>query len=650
MTIPPALRKHGPTAFGLLLLVGALYVVQRELRDLKLSDVLTSLQATPSHTIWMAAGWTLLAYAVLTIYDRLGSVYAGKPISYSRTALASFCAYTLAHNIGFAAVSGAAVRYRFYAAWGLTPQEIAKVIAFTSLTFGLGGFALGGIVLMTNPEVLGWVGPDKLIPNWAAHIVALVMWAVVGTYIVLARLVPHLNLFGHKVDLPGLRLAVAQVLLASVDVAVTAMIFYVLLPEGQPGAPPLTFLAFLGIYVAGYTAGLASNVPGGLGVFDSFILTSLASYVPLPQAVGALFLFRLFYYIIPLFLAAALFVGFELGQRRPVMRRLQTEARVADTLEAPVIAALTALAGLVLLFIGSLPTGREGIASLGRWASLGNQFAASVVGSLLLVVAWGLLRRLTLAWYSGLLLLAVSAGILFLRGDPWLVIVALAAILVLLAIMRRSFYRHARLTSEPLKGSRVFSIAAGVLCCLALAALAHEGRVSTASWWQVVLSGHAPTSLRFAIVATVTLLLLAALRLLRPARTTASPYDEAARSRLIRLGARHAASAAGSNLGAVFSEDGKAGLAFRRYEDVWLGQGDPEGESHARAALVWRFKDLCDAAGVEPAFADIGKGLQRTYEDAGLTVIPLPGGRALACRTERDPQRIIALVQGGQPG
>ena len=158
------IRKHGPTVFGLILLVGALYVVQREFRSLSVEDVTRALEATSSHQLWVAAGWTLLAYAVLTIYDRLGSVYAGKPISYLRTSLASFCAYTLAHNLGFAAVSGAAVRYRFYAAWGLTPVEIAKVIAFTSLTFGLGGFALGGLVLVLEPSVLPWVGEGELVP------------------------------------------------------------------------------------------------------------------------------------------------------------------------------------------------------------------------------------------------------------------------------------------------------------------------------------------------------------------------------------------------------------------------------------------------------------------------------------------------------
>ena len=57
-------------------------------------------------------------------------------------------------------------------------------------------------------------------------------------------------------------------------------------------------------------------MPGGLGVFDGAILLGLQPYMPAPEVVGALLVFRLYYYIIPLFIAGALFVGFELGQRR----------------------------------------------------------------------------------------------------------------------------------------------------------------------------------------------------------------------------------------------------------------------------------------------------------------------------------------------
>ena len=150
--------RHIPAVLGVFLLIGAIYVVQREFRHLNLRDVGRAMRQVHGHALFVAAIWNLLAYGVLTFYDRLATIYAGHRVSYARTALASFCAYALAHNLGFAAVSGAAVRYRLYSHWGLTPEQIAKVIAFCSLTFGLGGMSLGGAILFGEPRAVPWFG------------------------------------------------------------------------------------------------------------------------------------------------------------------------------------------------------------------------------------------------------------------------------------------------------------------------------------------------------------------------------------------------------------------------------------------------------------------------------------------------------------
>src|SRR3982074_254885 len=136
------LFRHLPAVLGVLLLIGAIYVVQREFRHLRLKDIGAALEAIPRMALVFSFVWTILSYFILTFYDRLGTIYAGHKVSYGRVAFASFCAYSLSHNLGFAAVSGAAVRYRLYAHWGLTPLQIAKTVAFCSLTFGLGGMVL----------------------------------------------------------------------------------------------------------------------------------------------------------------------------------------------------------------------------------------------------------------------------------------------------------------------------------------------------------------------------------------------------------------------------------------------------------------------------------------------------------------------------
>ena len=298
-----------PAVLGLVLLVGAIYVIWKEFRHLKVADIKVALEAIPPRALMIAFGWTVLSYGVLTFYDRLGTIYAGHKVSYGRVSFASFCAYALSHNLGFAAVSGAAVRYRLYSHWGLTPFEIAKVVAFCSLTFGLGGMVLGGVILFWEPDAIPFFG--AIVPRWGMYAIGLALWGVVAAYVSLSRFVGTIRLFGNPVTLPDYRMAVVQVALATVDVAVTAAIFYQLLPD----TPGLTYIRFLGVYVASYTAGLAANLPGGLGVFDTAMLLGLEPYLQPPTILGAIVVFRLYYYIIPLFLAGSLFAGNEILMR-----------------------------------------------------------------------------------------------------------------------------------------------------------------------------------------------------------------------------------------------------------------------------------------------------------------------------------------------
>jgi len=635
------LRRNGAVLFGISLMLCAIYVVQREFRSLSLADIRTALAAMSPAMLWLGGAWTIAAYLLLAVYDRLGSIYAGHKVSWPRSFLASFCGYSLAHNLGFAAVSGAAVRYRLYAAWGLSPLEIAKVVGFTSLTFGLGGMALGGLVLITEPEVVPWLG-DHL-PRWGLQALAIPLWGIVLTYITLSRFVQRVRIFRYEIELPSFRLALLQTGLATADVAVTAAIFYTLLPD----APGLTFLRFVGIYLGAYAAGLLANVPGGLGVFDGAILLGLQPYLPAAEVVGALFVFRLYYYIIPLFIAGSLFAAFELGERRAAFSRLASLGHGAEPLEVPAIASLVALAGAVMLFLGALPVhGTELEAWVGQTGALASQFAASLVGSVLLVMAYGLLRRLALAFWSALALLLSGTAIAVVRGEPWWLWCLFLLVALLLTAFRPAFYRRARLVREPLALDALAPMVAVAVCGITLALVAHDVRIADGTWWEAVFSKDAPSSLRFTVGLTAVLLLVGLVRLLRRAPIAAAPWTPETRARVAALGA----AAPDSADGAVFSEDGGAAVAFRKRGAVWLALGDPAGAEREAMAAVWRFRDLCDRNGVEPTFIDIGPALHRAYADIGLTVVPgEPAAdgtpRFLALRSERDLPRLAILLQ-----
>lgn len=651
--------QHLPALLGLLLLFGAVYVVQREFRSLRLADVGHALAAIPRRSLALAALWTIVSYGVLTFYDRLGTHYAGHRVSYLRVSFASFCAYALSHNLGFAAVSGAAVRYRLYAHWGLTPFQIAKVVAFCSLTFGLGGMVLGGAILFLEPTAVPVLG--ERLPRTAFYAFGLLLWGIVAAYVTLARVLGTIRLFGHEVTLPGWRMAVLQVLLATADVGVTAAIFDALLPP----VAGLTYLRFLAVYVASYTAGLAANLPGGIGVFDTAMLLGLARYLPAPQIVGAIVVFRLYYYIIPLFLAGSLFAGNEIMLRGGVLlRRVRPNRPVPGAARwgepdfaAAAATGTVALCGAFLLTLGAIAPPPDfswidpDIAVLVAGA---GQYVPSLIGTALLVLAIGLSRRVTLAWGATLVMLLFAAAFTAAQGVKLWIPAVLVLATVVVAPFRSAFYRHARLLSGPLEPSTAVPLFGLVACVLTLAAFEpHVREFDANSWWALVLSPDVPNGTRATVALTMGLALVAAWRLLRPGRVAWLPWNSEGRLRYASFGAVPPARADGIVLG----EAGRAGIPFRRLGRVLLGLGDPAGAESDRASAIWRLRDLARQEGLDPAVWCAGPELLKIYCDLGLTPLPLgadgiplpegetPGApRYLCCVAERDLSLLLPLL------
>ncbi|MGO7859663.1 UPF0104 family protein, partial [Rhizobium ruizarguesonis] len=88
-------------------------------------------------------------------FDVLAIRSLGKSLPYSRIALASFIILSLGHNIGFAGLISGAFLYRFYSRWGLTAEDVAKIILFFGVTVGLGLITLGGLAMIVNPGEAG---------------------------------------------------------------------------------------------------------------------------------------------------------------------------------------------------------------------------------------------------------------------------------------------------------------------------------------------------------------------------------------------------------------------------------------------------------------------------------------------------------------
>jgi uncharacterized membrane protein YbhN (UPF0104 family) len=296
---------------GLLAVVVSGWLLYRELRGLSLGELWASLDAIPPHRYALAGVATLVAYAALAWYDRIALLHLGVThISWLFVSVTSFTTYALSHNIGASVFSGALVRYRAYTTKGLSASQIAVLVALCSFTFGLGTIFLGGVVLTADPTLLERLAghlPGMLTTRATARSVGLVLLSLVILYMVgsILHLRP-ITIRKFKLEYPRPAVMVRQLVAAPLELLGAAGIIYFAMPaQFEPN-----FLTVLAVFLASFSAALASHAPGGLGVFELVFLTAMPD-IPKPDVLAALIIFRLFYLLLPFTLSIVVVLLFE---------------------------------------------------------------------------------------------------------------------------------------------------------------------------------------------------------------------------------------------------------------------------------------------------------------------------------------------------
>ena len=284
----------------------AAFLLYRTLSRYSLDQLVEAVSAVPVPRLLGAAGFAAASYLCLTCFDYLALRYVGKPLPYPKAALASFTALSLGHNIGLAALSSGAVRYRFYSRWGLSTGEVAKVIVFCGITVGLGLLVLGGAALLLRSglavEITGLSLPIVIV-------LGIGCLAVPAIYLILAAFVRKtLRIRRWSLEVPPLRLALGQVLIGALNFAFVAACLH----QALAAVADVAYLGVASVYVIANATALVSHIPGGLGVIESVVMYLL----PQKDLIGPLLVFRFVYFLIPLGLGSILFAVTELFYRR----------------------------------------------------------------------------------------------------------------------------------------------------------------------------------------------------------------------------------------------------------------------------------------------------------------------------------------------
>lgn len=284
----------------------ACFLLYRTLSGYSYAEIVGSVTSIPTGRLAGAAGFMAASYLTLTLFDTLGLRYAGHRLPWHKAALTSFTALSLGHSIGFAGVSSGAIRYRFYARWGLSMEDVAKVVLFSGLTVALGLMTLGGIALLALPgaaEDLTGLGTGAV-----RAIGAGLLLLVAGYVAASAFVTTPITIRKWTFRMPGLKLAAAQVGIGALNFALVAACLH----QAVAAFADVSYATVATAYVTANTAALVSHVPGGLGVIEATVL----HMIPGDGLIGAVLIFRFVYFLLPLPIGAASLIASEFLVRR----------------------------------------------------------------------------------------------------------------------------------------------------------------------------------------------------------------------------------------------------------------------------------------------------------------------------------------------
>ncbi len=628
------LAAVGPVA-GLVLLIAVGFVLHRELGGHHLHDVLNHLRAIAGQTIGTAALLTAASYWLLGSFDLLALRYIGKQIAYPRVAFTAFVSYAFGHNLGVATLTGGAIRYRMYSVAGLSTTDVATVAGFCTLTSAIGLTALIGAALLLEPQRLA--AALHISPTIALGIGALALLLLFAYAAWAAHAGRTLTIRGWSLQSPGASIALPQLALGIIDVALAASVLWVLLP---PSAD-LSLPAFAGLYAMASSAGLISHVPGGLGVFESVIVVSLPS-TPRDELLGALLAYRAIYYLLPLLCAAVLFGYREFGAQRG--RLSQAEVAAAAWI-APVIpqvaGSLALVAGLLLLISGATVAHGSRLDQFRNWLPLPvlevSHLAGSVAGLGLVVVAQALFRRSRAAHHLIMWLLAAGIVASILKGLDFEEAFSLSIISAVIWLGRRSFYRPASIIRERFTPAWTATLIALVGLTAWIGFLSHRNvAYSNELWWTFALDADAPRMLRALLVVSLGAAGILFANLLGSPTIASGRASEQDldRARLVIAESPNSL-ANGALIGdkrLLFNDSGKGFVMYQVTGRSWVALGDPVGTREVQEELAWRFHELTDREGGWTIFYQATALRLPLYVDLGLTAMKIGEEARVALR------------------
>ena len=292
------IRLVGFLFFGI-----AVWLIAKEVHHVGWHYLWQTLLKTPIELVISVSGIVVLNYLILSGYDGLAFQHIGCRLGYGKILEASNVSFAFSNTTGHTYAAGGAIRYLFYIPEGVSRINVLKVVMFDTLSV-----LIGIITSFELAVLLSVLKGSGLIHRYQTEIsgIAFVMAGLSLIYY-MAIIQKNRILTWGKLTLksPTGRETIKQIGVGLGDNITLFLCFYAILSFFISAPFTETFMIFMVAQALGY----ATQVPGGLGVFEGTFL-SLFPHTMAQKAdiLASLILFRVFYYFLP-FILSVIYLG-----------------------------------------------------------------------------------------------------------------------------------------------------------------------------------------------------------------------------------------------------------------------------------------------------------------------------------------------------
>ncbi|MFD2110770.1 bifunctional lysylphosphatidylglycerol flippase/synthetase MprF [Thiorhodococcus fuscus] len=611
-----------------------------ELRQLDIAGIHRSFQSI-SLAVTTALLLAGLATASLnTLYDLL--LRRWLMLSYIKSSDLMRCAWVasaLNNVVGFSGMTGSGIRYLGMTNAGVPPAKAVGSAALVVISMPLGLSVLATILLLAHRDMLQWTAiPEPL---------ALSVLAAVSLYWPLFMLIAGRGPLHRRwlADTPSLGTAqrFGLVTVSTLDWIATGVLLWLCLSAAGVSLPLDTVLM---AFALAMTLGLASLVPGALGVFEGAMLLILSRVGADSASVAAgLVLFRVAYYFVPFLFAAQLLPGTRLlsdGRRieelsgrfksHPVLRIGRIPLRLLGHLSTQILAYATFAAGVVLLLSAAFPGVTERLAVLDRFMPLlareGFHFSSVVVGTLLLGLSRGIGAGMRGAYHATQTLLLSGSIISLLKGIDIEVAALLLVLAMLLRANRASFDRQGYALTSARNLRWIAGVSLTLLAAAGLGSVLYGPSTLLSHLDQFDHHLHSARYARALLGMAVTFLAWLAWTWYSMPKPAVDLPDRTALERAADFytGVGHTTYSYLTMLGdkyLFYSPSGKGLIQYGIRRGHLIALGDPACDEADLQETIYAFRSFADAYDLAPVFYQVEEGHLHHYHEAGFRLLKL---------------------------